>query len=148
MSRITLDSDQIAEYIRFLEKEAETSCNWKYNLKIVGAVYTLEKFDLISMERAGYIRHLLGPVGDRMCPALPDGYVMQIPAPGVYYLVRQSDGELLAKVNDLDRLRKNLAKEGFLANLYLSEEWEALEAFYHILFREIMEREKMKGETL
>lgn len=146
MSKITLDSDQIAEYIRFLEKEAETTCNWKYSLKIVGAVYTLQKLNLISMERAGYIRYLLGPMGTRMCPDFPEGYKMQNPAPDVYYLVRQSDGEILAKVDSLDRLRNNLAKEGFLLNLYLNDEWEALEAFYHILFRKMMEREKMKGE--
>ena len=148
MGKITLDSDGIAEYIRFLEKEAETTCNWKYNLKIVGAVYTLEKLNLISAERAGYIRHLLGPVGTRMCPSIPEGYFVRNPAPDVYYLVRESDGAILAKVNDLDILKKNLAKEGFLLGLYFDADWRALEGFYHMLFREIMEREKMCGEDL
>ena len=148
MGKITLDSDGIAEYIRFLEKEAEMTCNWKYSLKIVGAVYTLEKLNLISAERAGYIRHLLGPVGTRMCPSIPEGYFVRNPAPDVYYLVRESDGVVLARVNDLYRLKENLAKEGFLLGLYLDVVWKALEGFYHMLFREIMEREKMRGESI
>ena len=54
----------------------------------------------------------------------------------------------LAKVNDLDILKKNLAKEGFLLGLYFDADWRALEGFYHMLFREIMEREKMYGHIL
>lgn len=52
--------DELSEYVDFLQKEAEVSCNFEYSLRIAGAADALEKLRLISMDRAGYIRSLAG----------------------------------------------------------------------------------------
>lgn len=57
-TKVSYDLDEIAEYIVSLEKRAYLGCNFRENLRIAGAVDALEKLQLITKERARYIRSL------------------------------------------------------------------------------------------
>lgn len=57
-TKVYYDLEEIAGYINSLEKSAYLGCSFRENLRIAGAVDALEKLQLISKERARYIRSL------------------------------------------------------------------------------------------
>ncbi|MBD5530588.1 MAG: hypothetical protein HDQ98_00075 [Lachnospiraceae bacterium] len=51
--------DKLEAYLHWLINEANTSCDYKYNLRLAGQVEALERLDLIDKQLADDIRHML-----------------------------------------------------------------------------------------
>lgn len=58
-SKLEVSSDKLGEYLHWLINEADTSCDYKYCLRLAGSVDALERLGLIEKQLADDIRHLL-----------------------------------------------------------------------------------------
>lgn len=75
---------------------------------------------------------------------IPEGYRIVDLNNNRYLLIRNLDGEVIARVDDLDLLRKRLTRENFIMSIYEHDEWEALEAFYSYCYRVAIKVKKDK----
>ncbi|MDE5817722.1 MAG: hypothetical protein K2I07_00155 [Lachnospiraceae bacterium] len=56
---IEIQKDRFEQYLEWLMIEANTSCDYKYNLRLAGAVDALERLGLIKNQLANDIRSIL-----------------------------------------------------------------------------------------
>lgn len=66
---------------------------------------------------------------------MPEGYRIVDLSNSRYLLIRGLDGEVIARVDDLELMLKRLTRENFIMSIYEHEEWEALDAFYSYCYR-------------
>lgn len=76
---------------------------------------------------------------------LPDGYRVENLMNDRYLLVRKSDGEVIARVDDLNLLLKRMKRKNFIMSVFEHDEWKALESFYIFCCRKALEQKKNRG---